>query len=49
MGPRLTMVYWQGEPFWLGDLLEYPDSMTQGEILEELEENLQNAYRPMVL
>ena len=49
MGPRLTMVYWKDEPFWLGKLLEYPESMTQGESLEEFEENLQDAYRPMVL
>ena len=49
MGPRLTMVYWKGEQFWLGKLLEYPDIMTQGETLEELEENLKDAYRLMVL
>jgi hypothetical protein len=29
--------------------LEYPESLTQGEILEELAENLQDAYWPMVL
>jgi predicted RNase H-like HicB family nuclease len=43
------MVYWKGEQFWLGKLLEYPDIMTQGETLEELEENLKDAYRLMVL
>jgi predicted RNase H-like HicB family nuclease len=43
------MVYWKGEQFWLGKLLEYPESMTQGETLEELEENLQDPYWPMVL
>jgi predicted RNase H-like HicB family nuclease len=46
---RLTMVYWKGDRFWLGKLLEHPDIMTQGETLEELEENLRDAYRMMVL
>jgi predicted RNase H-like HicB family nuclease len=49
MGPRLTMVSWKDEQLWLGKLLEYPESLTQGEILEELAENLQDAYWPMVL
>jgi predicted RNase H-like HicB family nuclease len=47
--PKVTMVYWQGERFWLGKLLEHPEIMTQGETLEELEENLKDAYRLMVL
>ena len=49
MQPRLTMVYWKGQQFWLGKLLEHPEIMTQGETLEELEENLKDAYRLMVL
>ena len=48
MQPRLTMVYWKGQQFWLGKLLEHPEIMTQGETLEELEENLKAAYRLMV-
>ena len=48
MPHRLTMVYWKGEQFWLGKLLEHPAIMTQGETLEELEENLKDAYRMMV-
>jgi predicted RNase H-like HicB family nuclease len=47
--PKLTMVYWQGERFWLGKLLEHPEIITQGETLEELEENLKDAYRLLVL
>ena len=42
------MVYWKGEPCWLEKLLEHPEIMTQGETLEELEENLKDAYRMMV-
>jgi len=44
----LTMGYWKGEQFWLGKLLEHPEIMTQGETLEELEENLKAAYRMMI-
>ena len=43
------MVYWKGDKFWLGKLLEYPEIMTQGETIEELEENLKDAYTLMVM
>lgn len=43
------LIYWKSEHFWLGKLLEYPDIMTQGETLEELEENIRDAYPLMVL
>ncbi len=49
MEHRLTMVYWKGDRFWLGKLLEHPEIMTQGETLEELEENLKDAYLMMVM
>ena len=48
MDKRLTMVYWKGEKFWLGKLMEHPDIMTQGETIEELEENLRDAYEMMI-
>ena len=41
---KLKVVYWKGEKFWLGKLLERPEIMTQAETLEELEENLKDAY-----
>ena len=44
MHTQLTMVYWKSDTFWLGKLLEHPEIMTQGETLEELEENLKDAY-----
>ena len=44
MTTRLTLVYWKSETFWLGKLLEHPEIMTQGETLEELEENIKDAY-----
>jgi predicted RNase H-like HicB family nuclease len=49
MEHHLKMVYWKGEHFWVGKLLEHPEIMTQGETLGELEENLKDAYRAMVL
>ena len=36
MKTKLKMIYWEGEKFWVGKLLEYPEIMTQGETLEEL-------------
>jgi predicted RNase H-like HicB family nuclease len=45
----VQMVYWKGEQFWLGKLLQHPDVMTQGETMEELEEHLRDAYRLMIL
>lgn len=49
MNKPLTMVYWKGKNFWLGKLLEYPEIMTQGETVEELEENLKDAYKLLVM
>lgn len=49
MAQKLTMVYWKGERFWLGKLVEHPEIMTQGETLEELEGNLKDALRAMAM
>lgn len=32
---------------WLGYIEEYPDYMTQGETLEELQENLRDIYEDL--
>ncbi len=40
----MTLVYWKSDKFWLGKILEHPEIMTQGETLEELEENIKDAY-----
>jgi predicted RNase H-like HicB family nuclease len=37
-------VHWQDGEMWLGYLEEFPDYMTQGESLAELEENLRDIY-----
>ena len=49
METKLKMVYWKGERFWVGKLLEYPDIMTQGKTLKELEENMKEAYMLMTM
>jgi predicted RNase H-like HicB family nuclease len=49
MNRRLTLIYWKSDKFWLGKLLEYPEIMTQGETLEELEENIKDAYLLMAM
>ena len=49
MEHHFTMVYWKKDHFWLGKLLEHPEIMTQGETLDELEENLKDAYLSVVM
>ncbi|MGZ3494829.1 MAG: type II toxin-antitoxin system HicB family antitoxin [Thermodesulfobacteriota bacterium] len=49
METKLRMVYWKSEKFWVGKLLEYPDIMTQGKTLKELEENMKEAYMLMTM
>jgi predicted RNase H-like HicB family nuclease len=49
METKLKMVYWKGNKFWVGKLLEYPDIMTQGKTLKELEENMKEAYMLMTM
>jgi predicted RNase H-like HicB family nuclease len=49
MKTKMTMIYWKGKKFWLGKLLEHPEIMTQGETLEELEENIKDAYLLMAM
>jgi predicted RNase H-like HicB family nuclease len=35
-------VYWQDDDMWLGYLEDYSDYMTQGETIEELQDNLKD-------
>ncbi|SMC26729.1 hypothetical protein SAMN02746041_02737 [Desulfacinum hydrothermale DSM 13146] len=44
---KTKYVYWQGDRMWLGYRAEYPDYWTQGETLEELQENLKDLYRDL--
>jgi predicted RNase H-like HicB family nuclease len=49
METRMKMIYWKGERFWVGKLVEHPEIMTQGETIEELEENMKEAYMLMTM
>jgi len=49
MERKLNIIYWKGKSFWLGKFLEFPEIMTQGKTVKELEENLRDAYKSMVL
>ena len=46
---KMTMVCWKSKKFWLGKLLEHPEIMTQGRTLEELEQNIREAFMLMAL
>jgi predicted RNase H-like HicB family nuclease len=46
---NLTLIYWKGNKYWLGKLLENPEIMSQGKTLQELVENIKDAYYQMTL
>ncbi len=48
MFPQLTLDYWIDEGWYVGRLREVPGVFSQGETLEELEENIRDAYATMV-
>lgn len=49
MDSQLKIVYWKGEQHWLGKFIDHPEIMSQGDTLSELEENLRDAYRELLL
>lgn len=49
MNAKMNMIYWKSEKFWLGKILEHPEIMTQGKTIDELEENLKEAYLLMAM
>ena len=44
---NVRYVYWQDGDMWLGYMQEFPDYMTQGETLDELQENLKDIYEEL--
>jgi hypothetical protein len=40
-------VRWQDGDMWLGYFEQFPDYLTQGESLSDLEENLRDLYRDL--
>jgi len=43
-----TLEYWMDEGWYIGRLKEVPGVFSQGETLEELEENIREAYQLMM-
>ena len=44
---HFTLEYWIDDDWYVGRLKEVPSVFSQGESLEELEENIRDAYRLM--
>ena len=44
---KIKYTYWKDDKMWLGCLQEYPDYLTQGETIKELEENLRDIYKDL--
>ena len=42
--PSVRYVYWQDGDMWLGYIEDYPDYMTQGTSLDDLQDNLKDIY-----
>ena len=45
----MKMVYWEDDGWLVGRLIDYPNVATQAETLEELEENIKDAFELMYL
>lgn len=48
MGRSFTLQYWKDDDWYVGRLKEVPGVFSQGASLEELEENIQDAYQLMM-
>ena len=44
---NVRYVYWQDGDTWLGYVQEFPDYLTQGESLQDLEEHLRDLYEEL--
>lgn len=40
-------VYWEDNGVWLGHLEEYPDYLTQGRTIEELQDHIKDLYEEL--
>ena len=45
---QFTLEYWQDDGWYVGKLKEIPGVFSQGETIDELEKNIQDAYRLMI-
>jgi predicted RNase H-like HicB family nuclease len=48
MRRSFTLEYWMDDNWYIGKLKEIPGVFSQGESLEELEENIRDAYQLLV-
>jgi predicted RNase H-like HicB family nuclease len=48
MATRFTLEYWIDDHWYVGRLKEVPGVFSQGESLEELEDNIRDAYHMMM-
>ena len=48
MHKTLTLEYWMDDGWFIGRLKEIPSIFSQGETIEELEENIRDAYELML-
>ncbi|MEJ2356194.1 MAG: type II toxin-antitoxin system HicB family antitoxin [candidate division WOR-3 bacterium] len=48
MNIKFTLEYWLDEDWYVGRLKEVPGVLSQGETLEELEDNIRDAYKLMM-
>jgi predicted RNase H-like HicB family nuclease len=48
MQKSFTLEYWLDDSWYVGKLKEIPGIFSQGESLEELEENIKDAYQLML-
>lgn len=48
MATSFTLEYWLEDGWYIGRLQEVPGAFSQGETLEELEDNIRDAYAMML-
>ena len=48
MAVKFTLEYWEDEGWYVGRLIEVPGVFSQGKTLDELEENIREAYQLML-
>jgi predicted RNase H-like HicB family nuclease len=48
MRSKFTLEFWQDGAYFVGRLVEVPGVVSQGETLEELRENIKDAYELLV-
>ena len=48
MRRQFTLEYWEDEGWYVGKLKEIPGVFSQGETIDELEKNIQDAYKLMI-